>query len=234
MNIVTQLAHFIADPKRLYAMHTQDFLSVCLTAIILAVVITLPLGVLVAQRPVPAFIATNFSGLGRAIPTLALLIAAIPILGTGFVPTVTALTILGIPPILLNTIAGLRGIDPAVVDAARGMGMTPLQRLLRVQIPLALPVVAAGVRTSAVQIVATAPLATFIGGGGYGDYIASGITNMDNVELLAGVLPVVLLALLTELLLAGFQRLVTPVGMRSSTDLAASSTSPTGKEVVAA
>jgi osmoprotectant transport system permease protein len=100
------------------------------------------------------------------------------------------------------------------------MGMTPFQIFLRIEAPLALPVVAAGVRTSAVQIVATATLATFIGGGGYGDYIQSGIALLDKVELLAGAIPVALFAVLTELLLAGAQRLVTPMGLRVQQSLA--------------
>src|SRR5690606_11655963 len=110
-----------------------------------------------------AFAASNLIGLARAIPTLAFLAAALPYLGIGFTPAVVALTALGLPPILLNTIAGLRGVDPAAVDAARGLGMTGPQGLWRVKIPLVLPVIAAGVRTSAVQIVATAPLAALIG-----------------------------------------------------------------------
>jgi osmoprotectant transport system permease protein len=125
-----------------------------------------------------------------------------------------ALTALGVPPILLNTIAGLRGVDPAVVDAARGMGMTPSQVLIRVQTPLVLPVVAAGVRTSAVQIVATAPLAALIGGGGYGDYILEGVNLLRTAPLVVGGVSVAVLALIIELSLAGVQRAVTAEGLR--------------------
>jgi osmoprotectant transport system permease protein len=128
---------------------------------------------------------------------------------------VAALTLLGIPPILLNTIAGLQGIDPAALEAGRGMGMTPWQVLVRIQIPLVLPVVAAGVRTSAVQIVATAPLAAYIGGGGYGEYIFEGLDLFQTVPLLVGAGCVALLALLVEGGLAVLQRAVTPAGLRA-------------------
>ncbi len=110
-------------------------------------------------NPLAAFLANNLSGSARAIPTLAFLIIVIPLLGIGFTPVIVGLTMLGIPPILLNTIAGMRGIDPATIDAGRGMGMTWWELLMRVRVPLVLPLIAAGMRTSAVQIVATAPFA---------------------------------------------------------------------------
>jgi osmoprotectant transport system permease protein len=183
--------------------------------VVLAIVISIPLGIVVAQRPIPAFIAANTSGLMRAIPTLAILAAALPYLGTGFVPSVTALTVLGIPPILLNTIAGMRGVDPAAVDAARGMGMTSWQLLARVRIPLTLPVVAAGVRTAAVQIVATVPLAALIGGGGYGDYILAGVNLLSLPPLIVGSAGIAIFALIVEFGLAALQHAVTPRGLRA-------------------
>ncbi len=126
---------------------------------------------------------------------------------------------MGVSPILLNTIAGLQGIDPAVTDAGRGMGMTSLQVLTRIQIPLVLPVIAAGVRSAAVQIVATTPLAALIGGGGYGDYIIGGIGLLaDRTELLVGAGGVAALALVTEFGVAAVQRAVTPVGLRISAE----------------
>ena len=157
------------------------------------------------------------SGLGRAIPVLVLLVVMVVAgVGIGFKPAAIALTLLGIPPILLNTIEGIRSIDPAVVDAARGMGMTKRQILGRIQIPLMLPVLAAGVRTAAVQIVATSPLAAIIGAGGYGEYILAGLSNLaDPTELLVGATSVALLALATEFGLAALQRAVTPAGVRA-------------------
>jgi osmoprotectant transport system permease protein len=205
---------FITDPQNKFGAESLATLELSIVPIILALIIAIPLGIALAQRPLAAFIAANTSGLVRAIPTLAVLAATVPYLGVGFKPSVFALSLLGVPPILLNTITGLRGIDPATVEAARGMGMTRWQILRRVQVPLMAPVLAAGVRTSAVQIVATVPLAALIGGQGYGDYILLGIDLLQNTPLLVGGIGIALLALLTELLLAQAQRALTPVGLR--------------------
>jgi osmoprotectant transport system permease protein len=115
---------------------------------------------------------------------------------------------------LLNTYTGIRGIDPAMIDAAKGMGMTRWQIITRVQTPLVQSVVAAGIRTSAVQIIATATLAAFIGAGGYGDYIVDGLYKLNSTEILAGAIPVAILAMLVELVLGWLQRVLTPVGLR--------------------
>jgi osmoprotectant transport system permease protein len=205
---------FLNNPRTDYWGETITYLKLCAVPIALSILIGLVIGVAVARRPVLAFIFTNLSGLARAIPVLAFLAAALPYLGIGFTPSVVALTALGVPPILLNTIAGLRGVDPAIVDAARGMGMTSRQILMRVQAPLVLPVVAAGVRTAAVQIVATAPLAALIGGGGYGDYILEGVNLLRTAPLVVGGVSVAVLALAVELSLAGVQRAVTAEGLR--------------------
>lgn len=237
MNIFTEIASFIADPQQEFWRHTVETLLLCIVPILLSIVIAIPLGILVAPRPFAAFLASNLSGLMRAIPTVAALVIMVLLLKRiGFVPSVIALTALGVPPILLNTIAGLRGVDPASVDAARGMGMTSFQVLARIQIPLMLPVVAAGVRSAAVQIVATVPLASLIGGGGYGDYILIGLAQeVHQIDLLVGALAVALLALLTEGFFAIVQRLVTPAGLRVAEQLvpAAEQTAPERQPVAA-
>jgi osmoprotectant transport system permease protein len=211
-----QMLAFITSPQNKFGVETWATLELSIVPILLAILIGVPLGIALAQRPIAAFIATNTSGLVRAIPTLAVLavLAVVPGIGIGFRPSVVALTLLGIPPILLNTITGLRSIDPATVDAARGMGMTRWQILSRVQLPLMAPVLAAGVRTAAVQIVATVPIAALIGGGGYGDYILLGLDNFQLTPLLVGGIGIAILALLTELLLAQAQRALTPAGLR--------------------
>lgn len=220
--MLQQVVQFVTSPRYQFAQQTLTTLKLCIVPILLAIIIGIVVGILVAQRPVAAFLAANLSGLARAIPTLAFLAIALPYLGTGFKPSVVALTALGIPPILLNTIAGLRSIDPATIDAGRGMGMTSMQVLTRIQIPLVLPVVAAGVRTSAVQIVATVPLAALIGGDGYGDYITLGLSGeAHQTELILGAIAIALLALLVELLMAAAQRAVTPAGLRAGSTLSA-------------
>jgi osmoprotectant transport system permease protein len=205
---------FIANPANNFIGQTIAYLQICAFSIAVATIIGVVLGIVVSRNAILAFIAVNLSGLMRAIPILAFLIAALPYLGLGFTPTVVALIILGIPPILLNTYTSLRDIDPATIDAARGMGMTGWQIISRIQIPLVMPVVAAGIRTSAVQIIATATLAGLIGAGGYGDYIIDGLYKLNNVEILAGALPVALLALITEVLMSRLQLALTPAGLR--------------------
>jgi len=216
VNTLSLMLQYIQDPKHTFGQHSSDFLQICLFSVFWALVIAVPLGLVVAQQPVVAFIISNVTGLLRAIPLLAFFAFALESLhlGIGFKPTVIALIITGIPPILLNTIAGLRGVDAAAIDAGRGMGMTFWQILLRIQLPLALPVIAAGVRISAVQIVATAPVAALIGGGGYGDYIISGAALLKPEIVLAGALPVAFIALAVELGLGYVQRLLTPAGVR--------------------
>jgi osmoprotectant transport system permease protein len=210
----TALVRFAADPANAYWAHTLSYVTLCAASSAMAIAIGVALGAAVARRPVLAFLAANTSGIMRAVPVIAFLAIAVPYLGLGFRPAVVALTLLGIPPVLLNTSTGIRGIDPAVIDAARGMGMTPWQVLTRIQTPLVLPVIAAGARTAAVQIVATATLAAIIGAGGYGEYILSGLYQVDSTQILAGAVPVAVLAILIELGLSWVQYVVTPLGLR--------------------
>src|SRR5262249_5775945 len=188
--------------------------NLCAASIALATAIGVALGVAVSRRPLLALLAVNVSGLMRAVPVIVFLALALPYLGIGFAPALVALTVLGIPPILLNTYTGIRGIDPVIGASARGVGMTSAQIIGRIQAPLVLPVVAAGVRTSAVQIVATATLAAIIGAGGYGEYILAGLYQVDVVQILAGAIPVAGLALLAELGLGLIERSITPAGLR--------------------
>jgi len=208
------IIQFIADPHHHFLRTTLEYLQICGISIALAIVIGIVLGIAVSRSAIAGFIAINLSGLLRAIPVLALLIAALPLLGTGDPPALVALVVLGIPPILLNTYTGIRGIDPATIDAARGMGMTLWQILIRIQVPLVLPVLAAGIRTAAIQIIATATLASYIGAGGYGVYIVNGVKLFDNTQILAGAIPVALLAMIIEVLMSWLQHLLTPKGLQ--------------------
>jgi osmoprotectant transport system permease protein len=216
---MSALWQFYSDPQNHFGSTTLAFCQICLVSILLAIAIGILLGFAVSRLPVLAFIVVNLSGLLRAIPVIAFLIAVLPYLGLGFTPAVTALVILGIPPVLLNTYTGLRAIDNSIVDAAKGMGMTRWQIIGRVQAPLVLPVVAAGVRTSAIQIIATAPLAAFIGAGGYGNYIVDGFYTLHTTEILAGALPVSFIALLVEGGMSLLERFITPAGLSLSRSL---------------
>jgi len=208
------LLRFVASPAADYGGHTAQYLELCVASFVAAILIGVAAGAAAARRPILGFLAVNASGMLRAVPIIAFLAFAIPYLGLGFPPAFVALTVLGIPPVLLNTWAGLRGVDPAVVDAARGMGMTGRQIAARIQAPLVLPVIASGARTSGVQIIATGTLAAIIGAGGYGDYILSGLYQVDMTQILAGTIPVSLLALVAELGLGAAQRALTSPGLR--------------------
>jgi osmoprotectant transport system permease protein len=156
----------------------------------------------------------------RVIPSLAVIFLLypyrrdlgnlLPMFDRSFALALIALTLLAGPPLVINTDAGMRGIDPSVIESARGLGMNRFQVFIRVQLPLALPVIIAGVRTASVEIIASATLAAFIGVGGLGRFITSGLTLYDFSLLLVGAIPVTLLTLFAEGSLAAIERWVTP------------------------
>ena len=209
-----QYFNFILDPANDFLGHTIDYLKICGFSILVAIIIGVVLGALVSRNAFLAFLALNASGLLRAIPIIAVLILFVPIFGIGFEPAIIALIVIGIPPILLNTYTGIRGIDPAMIESAKGMGMTTMQIATRIQAPLVTPLVAAGIRTSAVQIIATATLAAFIGAGGYGDYIVDGFNVFNYTELTVGAISVAILAIVVELFMSWLQRVLTPEGLK--------------------
>ncbi len=207
--------NFILDPRNNYLGETAEYLRLCGVAIASAIVIGVVLGALVSRNAILAFLAVNLSGLMRAIPIIAVLFLFLSIFKKlGFLPAIIALIVLGIPPILINTYTGIRGIDPAMIDAAKGMGMTTWQIATRIQAPLVTPLVAAGIRTSAVQVVATATLAAFIGGKGYGDYIVDGFLVFNYTELIVGAVSVAVLAVLVEVFMSWLQAILTPEGLK--------------------
>ena len=207
--------NFVLDPNNDYLGQLIDYLKLCGVAIAAATIIGVGLGILVSRSALLAFIAINLSGVMRAIPIIAAIFLIFAVVKQlGFLPAIIALILLGIPPILINTYTGIRGIDPAAIEAAKGMGMTTWQIATRIQAPLVTPLVAAGIRTSAVQIVATATLAAFVGAGGFGDYIVDGINVFNNTELIVGAVSVAVLALIIEISLSWLQRALTPEGLK--------------------
>jgi len=197
---------WIAEHPGLFLKAVDTHLKLSGAALAIAAALALPLGLALGRFPRAAFAAINAAGALRSVPSLAILALALPFLGIGFAPSLVALVILAVPPILINAVVGTREVDADVVDAARGMGMTALEIALRIEMPLAAPVMFAGLRTAAVQVIAGATLATFIGGGGLGDFIATGIAIMDFSRLLVGAVPIALLAMATELGLSGVER----------------------------
>jgi osmoprotectant transport system permease protein len=176
--------------------------------------IALPIGLLLGHYGLGGGLAINMSNVGRAIPSFAILVIALQLFGIGAPPAFVALVALAVPPILTNSYVGMRQVDHDLIEASRGMGMTELQTLLRLEVPLALPVIMAGVRTSGVQVVATATLAALVAWGGLGRFIVDGLSQRDFVQVFAGALLVAALSLAAEAFLALLQLFATPVGLR--------------------
>lgn len=170
-----------------------------LLALAIVVAVAVPLGIALARSRRTAGPVLAFVNALRTIPSLALLVVMLPLLGTGMAPSVVALVLYGLPAVLLNTLTGLAGVDRDVVEAARGQGLSERQMLVRVTLPLASPVIVAGIRTAAVQIVSAATLAVFIGGGGLGELISAGMGLLEIPQLLVGSLAVAALAGAAEL-----------------------------------
>jgi osmoprotectant transport system permease protein len=188
----------------------QEHLLLVLVPMLIGLGLGLPLGLLSARsRWASVALINGFNGL-RVIPSLAILFLAIPYFGLSFGSAVVALTLLVMPPILINTDVAFRSIDPRVREAAYGMGMSHGQVLQWVEIPLALPVILAGIKIAIVEVIASATLAAFIGAGGLGVFVVRGFAVYDNAILLVGAVPVALLALSAELGLSALQKLVQP------------------------
>jgi osmoprotectant transport system permease protein len=164
---------FMGDEHTLLLQKTWEHLELSLAALGIALVLALPLGVLLGHLHRGSFVAINASNLGRALPSLVLIAFGITVLGIGFWNNTAALTILAIPPILTNAFFGVDGVDRDVVEAARGMGMTGRQVLWRVELPLAAPLVFAGIRIATIFVIATATIAAVAGGGGLGEIIVN-------------------------------------------------------------
>jgi osmoprotectant transport system permease protein len=179
-------------------------------ALAVAVLVCVPLGILTSRWGVRGRLALNVIGVARVVPSIAVLFLLLPYLHLGFTPALVALTLLACPPVLINTDAGMRGVDPAVLEAGRGLGMGPWRLLREVQVPLALPVILAGIRSSAVEVIASATLATLIGAGGLGLYIIRGLDLNRPEVLLVGAGPVALMAVAVELGMGALQRKISP------------------------
>lgn len=218
--LLAQTLRWLNDPLNWQGSHgvpalTAEHLAMSAIAVALAALVALPLGVWLGHRARGGALTVVVANTSRALPTLALLfIFATTGLGFGDRPTVIAAAIFAVPPILSNAFTGVRGVDPAARDAARGMGMSPARVLTGVELPLALPLVAAGLRTAAVQVVATVPLAALVGGGGLGTIIVTGFATQRFGQVVAGGLVVAALCLVVEGLLAVGQRALTPAPLR--------------------
>jgi osmoprotectant transport system permease protein len=220
MSILVDLLRWLTSPAQWTApgnVHIPErvaqHLAYSVVATLVAAAIALPIGIGIGHLNRGGVFAIQLSNLGRAIPSLGIILLVFAAVGLSVIPVLVALTALAIPPIVTNSYVGMRSVDPEVREAAEGMGMTGWQVLWRVELPVALPLVMAGVRTSAVQVVATATLAAYVGLGGLGRYLIDGLSQQDLSQVLSGAVLVALLSLLTELALGRLQALVVSKGL---------------------
>jgi osmoprotectant transport system permease protein len=224
MEFLGEVLAWFAAPQQWFGrdsipVHLGGHLALSGAALVGGLLIALPIGIVIGHTGRGAFLAIALSNVGRAIPSLAILGIVFPIslrlhLGFGFVPTLIALIALAIPPIVTNTYASLRGVDRELVEAGRGMGMGELQLLGGVELPVAAGLLLAGVRTAAVQVVATASLGAVISADCLGYFVLKGIAIQDRPQIFAGAVMIAALSLLTELLFGWLQRHVMSPGLR--------------------
>lgn len=193
-----------------------EHLVISAVAVLAALVLAVPVAIALASSGRGSGVVVVVSNVSRAVPTLALLtLFAVSPIGFGNRATTIALAVFAFPPILTNTFVGFRGVDPDVREAARGMGLSRRQVIARVELPLAMPLVMTGLRTAAVQVVATAGLAALVGGGGLGRIVNLGFGQQDYGQIIAGAFLIAALALLTELALVLLSRVVSPAPLRA-------------------
>lgn len=184
----------------------SEHLALVIISEVIAIAVAIPLGILATRNSRAKNIIETIGNIAQTFPTLAIIALMLPLLGLGFLPSVVGLFIYALLPILTNTIAGIENIDPSTVEAARGMGMTNREILQKIQLPLALPVIFAGIRTSTVLNVGTAYLAFFIGGGGLGVWVIGGIQLFNTPQLLAGAVTGAIIAIVLDGVLALVER----------------------------
>lgn len=179
----------------------------------LGIIVAVPLSVVLMKFKRIAKVVIAIASMLQTIPALALLAIMIPFFGVGKVPAIIALFLYSLMPILRNTYVGLTDVNQDTIDSARGLGMTNMQLILKVDIPLAMPVIMAGIRLSAIYVIAWATLASYIGAGGLGDFIFNGLSLYQTDLIFGGTIPVIILALLTDYLLGKLERKLTPKGI---------------------
>ena len=219
MSVLSNVARWFSDPAHWSGpdgipQRLVEHVQISAESVAIGAVIALPIGIALGHYGRFGNLAINISNVGRALPSFGVLVIAFQVFGLGSMPILVALVALAIPPMITNSYVGLREVDPDVKEAARGMGYREMRQLVRVELPLAVPLVMAGIRTSAVQVVATATLAALIAGGGFGRYVIDGFAQQDYTKLFAGAVLVAVLAMATELSLSAVERLLVPRGIR--------------------
>ncbi|PLS14789.1 glycine/betaine ABC transporter [Bacillus sp. M6-12] len=208
--ILSEAYNYILNNSEHFFEAVKIHLFLSFAAVGIGILLCVPLGIYLAKTEKASLIIMNIVNVGRIIPSLAILALVMPFVGIGFFPSLIALTLLVCPPILINTVIAVKEVDSSIVEAAFGMGMSNARVIRKIEIPLALPVIITGVRTASVEVIASATLAAFIGGGGLGVFIINGIAGANAYLLLVGAIPVAILALLAEFTFSGIEKLTSP------------------------
>ena len=219
MNLFVSIGAWFSDPTNWSGsigvpQRILEHLEYTVATLLIAIIIGVCLGAFVGHTGKGGFLVVGLANLLRALPTLGLLTLVVLAVGIGATPAVTALVILAIPPILAGTYSGIRTVDRDVVDAARGVGMRELQILFRVEIPNAMPLIFSGIRSSALQVVATATVAAYVALGGLGRYVIDGLNQRDYAQMASGAILVAALAIIVDIIFIALQRLVISPGLR--------------------
>ncbi|MCI1893677.1 MAG: ABC transporter permease [Lactobacillus sp.] len=204
------MSSFLAAHGTELVVKTWEQLYISAIALGLGILVAVPLGIALTRFPRTAKVVIAIASMLQTVPSLALLALMIPLFGIGQVPAIVALFIYSLLPILRNTYIGMEDVSPTLKDSAKGMGMTPLQSIFQVEIPMAMPVIMAGIRLSAVYVIAWATLASYIGAGGLGDLIFNGLNLFQPDLIIGGTIPVTLLALLVDYALGRLEKRLTP------------------------
>jgi osmoprotectant transport system permease protein len=224
VGVISRAIHFLTTAHNWHgsggiAHRLAEHAGMSLLATVIGTLIALPVGLYIGHAKRGQFLAVSIGNMGRALPSFGVLALVFPFTlrysvlqfgGLGFSATLIALILLSIPPILTNTYIAIDGVDPDVIEAARGMGMSEGAVLRKVELPLAAPLIIVGIRTAAVAVVATATLAALVAWGGLGRFIVDGFATRDDAEIVAGAALVAFMAMVTELLFSAMERLVSP------------------------
>ncbi|HEO5636682.1 TPA: ABC transporter permease [Streptococcus agalactiae] len=204
------MVNFLSQYGMQILVKTWEQVYISFFAIALGIAIAVPLGVVLTRFPKVAKIIIAIASMLQTIPSLALLALMIPLFGIGKIPAIVALFIYSLLPILRNIYIGMNNVNPTLKDCAKGMGMKPIQSIFQVELPLATPIIMAGIRLSTIYVIAWATLASYIGAGGLGDLIFSGLNLFQSKLILGGTIPVIILSLIIDYLLGLLETALTP------------------------
>ncbi|WP_087972195.1 ABC transporter permease [Oceanobacillus rekensis] len=208
MELITDYIAFWQDKYDSILTYTYEHLVISFVVILLSIIVTVPLAIYMTKMKNEKIknLIFNIANVFQTIPTVALLAIMIPLLGIGFIPSITALFLYALLPLLRNTYTGIKSIDPSIVEAAKGMGFSTFGRLFKIELPAALPYVMSGIRVTTVYIISWTTLAALIGGGGLGDLVLAGIGYNDKHMIFTGTILAIVIALILDLIFGKFEK----------------------------